>query len=170
MKLIIKVLFVVLVIGVSGLFFIKRPDGQPWLSLNTFTPDLSGVKAKIEHAVQLLKEKTVRLSADDQSPAQKTQVYKWKRADGSWTYSDKPPPKAERLDVTVMILDSNTNIVPALKLPTETQKTPEQAAVAEEHKVPLPLSANPQQIKELVDDTNELQQLMEQRQESLQQY
>lgn len=68
-----------------------------------------------------------------------------------------------------MTLDSNTNVIPALKMPTETQKNGAQAASAKQDALPLPLTISPAEIGRLTEDAEDVQQMMDQRAESLEQ-
>lgn len=166
MKLIVKCFLLLIVIGIGGLLVLKRPDGQPWLTVQSLAPDLSGLESKLRQGLQRLKQTTAGLARDTGKDVGKTQVYKWQAADGSWTYSDKPPPD-QKLKVKVMTLDSNTNVIPALKLPTEAQKNSAAAASSEPHALPLPLTASPGEIGKLKGDAENLQQVLDQRAESL---
>ena len=43
MKIFIKFLMFVVVLGVAGLFFIKNPEGKPWLQIDYFIPDVEPI-------------------------------------------------------------------------------------------------------------------------------
>ena len=170
MKLVIKVLLLILVIGVSGLFVLKRPDGEPWLRLEEFGIDVAIARKAIERLISSSSQQGEKDLRSNDSKSKSIKVYKWRDAEGSWQYSDKPPADQDELAVETMMINSNTNIVPARKLSKPVEKKPSNPVELEQDEVPLPLSASPYQIKEIVEDAKKIQQLSDQRAESLREY
>lgn len=170
MKWIIKLLSLILVVGVTGLFILKRPDGKPWLTLEEFGFDIALVGKTFQSLLSSLSQQSeTALSGNDHQP-KTIMVYKWRDVEGNWQYSDKPPTDRDELVVETLKINSNTNIVPARKTSELVEKKPSNSVELEQDKVPLPLSASPAQIKELVEETKKVQQLSNQRQELLDEY
>ncbi|MGH1441543.1 MAG: DUF4124 domain-containing protein [Cellvibrionaceae bacterium] len=159
MGLIIKFFSFLLVLGVAGLFFIKKPDGSAWLSLDDFTPDTSAIKRSISDAMP---DQVVGGSDGD-----KVSVYKWKDAEGNWQFSDKPPTGIEAKQVLVGT-DVNRDLAP-LPPPTRTPSSDSSGGKALLIKDSgfSPTTISPDKISTLVDDANGVQELMDNRQKQL---
>ena len=69
MKLFSKLMLLILVAGIAGLFFIKKPNGSPWLDWRDFIPS---------QVTQALKKPDPTL-------------YRWQDEKGNWQYGDTPP-------------------------------------------------------------------------------
>lgn len=106
MKLFIKLLSLILILGLSGPFFLHRPDGRPWLNYRDFLPDLSAMGRKTRNLAKDLKdlggsdfdqEPSIRTSDKLTAPLPDTHepngegLYRWQDADGRWRFSDHPP-------------------------------------------------------------------------------
>lgn len=106
MKLFVKFLVFVLVLGVSGLFVLKRPDGKPWLDYRVFLNDIQTKFAEVKSLKKDLVDEVKDVAGG--SEPQSTTVYKWRDAAGVVQYSDTPPPDGSG---AVMVLNHATNIV-----------------------------------------------------------
>lgn len=93
MSLMIKFFCCLIVLGLGGLFILKKPDGSPWLSAKDFIPDTSSLKEAIPDQI---------IGGNDGNVA----VYKWKDSEGNWQFSDKPPTNTNAQQVLV---DTNLN-------------------------------------------------------------
>lgn len=69
MKLFYKLMLLILVAGVAGLFFVKKPNGSPMLNWQDFVP------SQITQAMK--------------KPA--PTLYRWQDEKGQWQYGDTPP-------------------------------------------------------------------------------
>ena len=69
MKLFSKLMLLLLVVGIAGLFFLKKPNGSPWLDWRDFIPN---------QVTQALKKPAPTL-------------YRWQDEKGQWQYGDTPP-------------------------------------------------------------------------------
>lgn len=104
MRLFMRLLLVLPVIALGGLFIIPGPDGRPLMSWDRLTlPELPGVGAGGSGEVT---------------------VYKWQDADGRWHYGEKP----QQGSVAVR-LDPRVNLLPAARpaapgAPAETSMSP----------------------------------------------
>lgn len=153
-----------LVLGVAGLFFIKKPDGSAWLSLDDFTPDTSTIKRSISDAMP----DQVVGGSDSNFFEDKVSVYKWKDAEGNWQFSDKPPTGIEAKQVLVGT-DVNRDLAP-LPPPTRTPSSESSSsgkAVLIKDSGFSPTTVSPDKISKLVDDANGVQELVDKRQQQL---
>ncbi|NIB39569.1 DUF4124 domain-containing protein [Pseudomaricurvus alkylphenolicus] len=160
MKWMIKSMLLILVVGLVAPFFLKRPDGQPWMTIN---PDWypSALWQRLTGGVnQALPD----FSGDSSAP---TRVYKWRDKDGSWRYSDTPP---EGIDAQSLDINPDTNLIQGLpQKQSEQQKKSQPATDNDLPGVPLPLTVSPDQVQKMMDDARNVQQLMDQRSEMLEQ-
>jgi len=164
MGLIIKLICFVLVLGVAGLFFIKKPDGNPWLSIDELIPDTSSIKRSISDAMP----DQVVGGTDGSFLDDKVSVYKWKDAEGNWQFSDKPPAGIDAKQVLVGT-DVNRDLAP-LPPPTRTPASP----APQSGKAMLikdggfsPTTISSDKVSKLVDDANGVQELMDNRKKEL---
>ena len=91
---------------------------------------------------------------------EKVQVYKWRDEHGVMQFSNTPPPTGGAAEQVV--LDPNSNLMQAVKLPEEEEVKPEVEAES-----PNPYSVKG--MKKVVDDAKGVEQLLQQRHESQQQ-
>ena len=162
MKLMIKVLALIFIIGMSGLFVLKRPDGRPWLSVSDFVPSPGEIAADAKNAFGNSKE---ALAGGQSENLLGQRVYKWQDAQGNWQFSDTPPPAATNSPVETITLEQPTNIVPGVEVPKPTSSVKENGA--EGTGFPLPLTVSPGQVQKLVDDAKNIQNLSDERQKQL---
>ena len=161
MGLIVRFFSFLIVLGVAGLFFIKKPDGTPWLSLDDFAPDTRSIKRSINDA---LPEQVVGGGLSDS-----VSVYKWKDAEGNWQYSDKPPEGGTAQQVLVGT-DVNRDLAP-VPLPSSNRTAqPQQkgkAILIKDSGGFSPTTISPEKIPTLINDAKDVQALMNNRQQQL---
>ncbi len=138
----------VLVIGTSGLFFLKRPDGQPWLSVSDFVPETTSIPTLLEATSK-----------------GEIQVYRWQDKNGHWHLSDQPP-AGEPFD-TVNV-DPNTNLIQGVSSEPDAQDEDPQKSVSAP--IPSPLTISPGKVQKLIEDAKNVQELANERERQLQQY
>jgi hypothetical protein len=113
MKLFVYLLPIILIIAVAGLFFLKQPNGQAWLSVDDFVSNTQIISEKINLA-------TNKLNAVFEKPISKNdgtiKVYRWKDSNGHWSYSDKP--KASIESEEILFDQKNSVVLPVFSLPT----------------------------------------------------
>jgi hypothetical protein len=105
-KLFIKLVSLILVLGLSGPFFLRGPDGRTWLDYRDFLPDFSASGQKARAVATELKElggpdsdqKSTAPTSDDPPgvlndghESRGEGLYRWQDADGQWHFSDQPP-------------------------------------------------------------------------------
>ncbi len=165
MKLYIKLLLFVLVLGLAGPFIMKGPDGRPMMDARELIPDVAGWAQRAGHWWQQLAAAASGLSAGDTASAGKTRVYKWRAEDGSWRFSDRPNPDGHSEEIW---LDPDTNVMQSTPVPGPPEPQEKEAAQAPGNGIPLPLTIAPGQVSELLDDAEQVQELMDKRHQALQ--
>lgn len=163
MKLYVKFLLFILVLGIAGLFFINKPDGQPWLSADDFMPDVPGLMAQASNMLDGAERQLDKATSSDPN-AGKTKVYKWRDSSGNWHLSDQPISAAGGRD-QVMHVDPDTNLVGGLRESTAEVERSRSDGVS--NAVPLPMTVSPDKVGKLIDDAKAVQDLMDNRSEQL---
>lgn len=149
-------------------FYLKRPDGQPWLTVEGISSHTSEVSKQmaslsqtaITEALNATTEQVKKLSVSLQQDSNITRVYKWQDKQGQWHFSDKPNPNGDSEqvlldanDVTVIAAEDTTNKIESPKAPV-TKK---------------PNVYDPQAVKQLFNDAQNVQQKLDQRNRQLEQ-
>ena len=160
-----------LLTSVALLFYIKKPDGKPYLELSMFerysdkvSGDVSDFASQsadtLTSQAKKLTEK-LSFSKDANSPVV---VYKWQDEHGQWHYADTPHPNYVS---TAVSLDPNDITV----LPAETfQADEEQPATVKADEAPSALGVyDPKNVQKMMQDAEQVKQLMEQRNKQLEQ-
>lgn len=158
MKIMIKLLILGLVGVVVAPMLIKGPDGRPLMSWEDFFSSPSADKPATS---------SVNPTAPS-SPSGLTTVYKWQDSDGQWHFSDKPQ---DHVQNETLKYNPNANIIQSL---AKKEENPEvEVEAIKEPQVPeepslttVPLT----EVPELMDQAKQYQQMMDQRNQMLQQY
>ncbi|TQV82523.1 DUF4124 domain-containing protein [Exilibacterium tricleocarpae] len=165
MKLYIKFLLFILVLGLAGPFIMKGPDGRPLMDARQFIPDVASWPSRLERWWQRLLSEGETLVEEGPAAVGKTKVYKWRAADGSWRFSDAPNPDGQSEELW---LDPDSNVIQSTPLPAQTEGVEKEAAQGPGNGIPLPLTVTPGQASKLIDDARKVQELMDQRNQALQ--
>lgn len=159
-------LIMILLIAVASLFVIKRPDGKAWLSLDAITQSIAAKVNDAKFEGQQLIDKTASgLSSLGKDPAPTTTtIYKWQDEKGVWHYSDKPNAFGDSEQVE---LDSSKITVMAAE-DTRILNSLGQKPKNEPMNPAIGLTTiKPGEVKQLVEDAKNVQQLMDNRQKQL---
>lgn len=172
MSLPIKFFCALFVIGFAGLFILKKPDGTPWLSANDFAPDTSALMSEASALMKQAKNasSTITLNSDDvDNKAEKNSsgIYRWKDQDGQWQYSDTPPQNQTAETITVSG-HLNRDLVDTTSLQAARETKPEEQTTNTSGIIPASMS--PEKISKLIEDTQNVQKLMDDRQSQIDQY
>lgn len=164
MKLFVKLLLIILVIGLLLPFtFLKGKDGKTLMSFSDIKlpagsfSDLFGTSVA---GIDKLKEITNQKG----STAEKNLIYKWTDIDGNLQFSSSPP--AEGINFTVKGYDSNQNVIRSVSAEPAAQKgvldtTPDENKSAGADKVGNPYSV--EKVEKLFKDAEGLENLLNQR-------
>ncbi len=171
-KVFYKLLLTLVILSLALPFILKRPDGQPLLSLADIGQDLSALGDNIKSTV-LSSIETVKQIDDsndvngEQDQPKTTTLYRWQDARGQWHFSNKPSETGQSFKIT-----PNSSIQsPRQAQPvsndedTVTTAKSDQKSTEQNEDLPLPLSTK-QAIKTLEDAKN-IQKLMDNRSEQL---
>jgi len=153
-----------MLVSIASLFIIKRPDGQPYLSIEAILDKVEGDTHSLLNESKRQLDKAVnyaeQAASNDSNAAKQPAIYKWQDENGNWIYSDKPNPRG---DSQMHLLDpSKVNIMAAEDTSILYQSN--QKAQSESLKVN---AMNPQDVKALIKDTKNIQKLMDDRQKQL---
>jgi len=154
MKLVIKMMVAILVIGILLPFTIlKGKDGAPLLKF-------SGLKLP-DSDVSLTD--IAKLPDDIQGSEDGNLIYQWTDAEGNLQFSNNLPPQG--VEYTVKGYDPNLNVIQAVEVPVieaveETGNEVEKKTISAED-IGNPYS--PEKIEKLFDDANNIEKLLNQR-------
>ncbi len=158
-----------LLISVVLLFYIKKPDGKPYLELSMFehysekvSGDVSDFASQGADALSTQAKKlTEKLSFSKDAHAPVV-VYKWQDEHGQWHYADTPHPNYSS---TVVSLDPNNITV----LPAETfQADEKQSSTVKADVTPPALGVyDAKNVQKMMQEAEQVKQLMEQRNKQL---
>lgn len=148
-----KLMIMLLLLGLVGLFVIKRPGGETFLSLDDFKPEIS------------VADSVDRLWGEEQAErasGQPVQVYKWQDENGIWQFSNRAEDAA---GAETMELDGVINTMPAVAMPEPaTAAKPEKsAATSMPSLTTVPLS----DAIETINQAKQLQQTIDDRKSEL---
>ena len=160
-------MILVVIAALAGPFFLKGPDGRPLMSIGEAMPDWQRLGVVAQHQWSKLTGKARRLAGgdDDGSADGKTRVYKWRDASGNLQYSDEPPPQG---GAETLYIDPDVNLIPGTP-PPPPAPSPSAAPQSEPKSAPvpepglLPPIMDPGRVKQLVDDAQGVQELLDDR-------
>jgi hypothetical protein len=153
MKRTIFIMCVLVTIAFVGPMLIKKPDGTPFIKspLDWFSTSLAG------------------LHNNESSSSNSQSFYKWQDDDGTWHYSDKSPAKKNIETVTVNI---NTNLIQGLRVVKKNEQPIIEKNLqpkVENSPIALSISAPIEKISKILEDANNIQQLMDNRNKQIEQ-
>jgi len=158
-KIFLYLLSIIVIIALMGLFVIKKPDGQAWLSLD----DLSFKTHEIENTVKSLTNKfSVAYDNYTKEDDSQLKIYRWKDNNGNWSYSDNPESAAHSEEV---FLDPKAIVVlPAVELSTNTLPN---SIKKHDKATPSTESNVPSKVLSIYKDANNVQNIMNDRQQTI---
>jgi hypothetical protein len=155
----------ILLIAFLGLFILKKPNGETWLSLGDLLPQTSS----LDHQIDTLNDKFSKLydklsKTDNHHQSELIKIYRWQDGQGNWSYSDSPTNVSESEEVFI-----NPNDMIVLPDLTETHVNSVKALNTDK-KTSEPLLTRPiNKILTLYEDTNNVQALMDAREQQISQ-
>jgi len=172
MKIFIKLLCFVVILGLVGPFIMRAPNGQPYMDYRKLIPSLSGAQNSMKRwwnnddAEHQSAEEKIQSNETSTNSWGKTRIYRWQDENGVWQYTDKPP---TNVNVETLWLNPNENIVASQPVSTvsEIAETEANAAKQPGFELPLPLTVAPSEVPQLFEDAQQLRELMQQRNEKL---
>lgn len=173
MKIFVRFMIFILVLGLAGPFFLKRPDGRTWMQM----PD---VALTASQAGKKLKNWWVGLSRDaesfvkgpsgdgavEHSSIGESEAYRWRDEYGNLVYSDEPRANGNH---EIVVIGQNQTVVPATKPRQSDQSTVNDSPQDQGFTVPLPMTVSPSEASKLMEDAKQVSELMENREKILDQ-
>lgn len=156
----------VMIIATISLFYIKKPNGQPWLTPSLVHSEAVLIKDKVitlsasvlNDITNEAKQVSKQIAASTFTSEPQSKIYKWQDAQGQWHFSDVPNKHGE--SVKVELDPSNVNVVVA-------QDTAILSGSAKSAVQPFSQKANDvytaESIKKLFEDAEKAKQKLEQR-------
>ena len=166
MKTFIKLMALLLIMAIAGPFFIKGPDGRPlmpWPQWRWST--LASVLASVKHLIQPQPgPASVSNSEDKDKKSTFTKIFKWQDAEGTWHYSDMNTNMSHTSQE--LYLNPNANVV-HLQLPKKTEAEQNKSKVNNQKTLNssvIPSTIPLSQVPQLVEQAQQVQGLLEERQ------
>ena len=149
-----------MILALMGLFVFKQPNGQSWLTVDDFFPNTLVMEKyikSIKNKISMLYE-NFNVKNDGQ-----VKIYRWKDSNGNWRYSDKPI----AIESEEVVFDPKDIVVlPALDVATNDLSKP--ALIEKQDNVSKnPLTTTPSKVLELYKNANNVQKLMDERQQNI---
>lgn len=167
MKLFLYLISVIFIFAFMGLFFLKNPNGQAWLTIDDLIPNTYVIDKKIDAIKGDVLATYKGLTADENSQIKQdgeVKIYRWKDSKGNWSYSDKP----KFLDESEQVFLDSNNIVALPPLKPSLDKAFDLPATKDKSS-PSPLTISPSKVLELYKDVNNIQKLVDDRQKHISQ-
>jgi len=152
MKLFVKLLIAVLVIGILMPFtLLKGNDGKPLISFTDLKlPDIFTIPENIQSSV-------------DESLDSKDIIYKWTDAGGHLQFSNSPPPVG--VTYTVLDYDPNLNVIQAVAVRADEPEVALEIVPKKKTRSTEDISSpySVEKIEKLFEDANNIEKLLNQR-------
>ena len=157
MKMFGKLMLTLLVLAVLAPFTIlKDSEGKPLMSFSSLSlpnfgvPDMPSISSSSSALAPAINGNKV------------DKFYKWYDAGGSLQFTTEPPP--DGIDYTVKEFDPDTNLIQAVSLPVEEEvKETSDASSAKEPALEIGSPYNPDDIKKLLEDAQNIEKKLQQR-------
>ncbi len=167
MKFFVYLISFILILALMGLFVLKKPTGQAWLTIDDVLPKTLMIDKEIKSITDKLSIAYENITTNKDSLTEQSnevKIYRWKDSNGNWVYSDKLKNSVESEEV---LLDPNDVIVlPAFEV--STNNSPNSYSPQKGNKAsPSSLTAPPSKVLNLYKDANNVQKLMDERQHNI---
>lgn len=167
MKFFVYLISFILILALMGLFVIKRPGGQAWLTFDDVIPKKLMIDKEIEFIADKFLASFENFTTKEDSQVEQgseVKIYRWKDTNGNWSYSDKPRSSADSEEV---FLDPNDVVVlPAFKASSSDLST-SKSSIQDNKLPPSHSNTTPSKILDLYKDANNVQKLMDERQQNI---
>ena len=96
----------VMIIAVISLFYLKKPNGETWLSTSVVINESQQIKDKIISFTSNTFEQAVS-SVSNTPSTTRSKIFKWQDQQGQWHFSDTPHPNGKSVEVKLDPKDIN---------------------------------------------------------------
>ncbi|OHU94725.1 hypothetical protein BIW53_14270 [Pseudoalteromonas byunsanensis] len=149
----------IMLIGLGSLFVLKRPDGKPWLSLGSIAQKTKESTSNAFDDAKSTFSNSLEHLAEPSTDTPSGSIYKWQDANGNWVYSDQPNPKGK--SQTHLLDISKINRMAAEDTAILKDLAAQKAQI--EAKLKAPSALTPSDVKQLMQDAQNIQKLMDER-------
>jgi len=154
----VKLMVIVVILAGVGLFFLKGPDGKPFLTVDDFAVELPDSPASM-----------LPQQLQPEEPDTVTKIYKWKDEDGVWQFSNSPQDKEGS---ELIEFSAQTNIIqsyspPPLTTVPPTKREASGGEVSTSDSIPGVMTVSPEQAAEMMKTVKNLQSTVDQRKADL---
>lgn len=162
MKLLVKLLFAILIIGFLLPFtLIKGKDGKPLLSFS----DLKAPKVSMPDwpKIPASNSSPIEASGAVKNGGGKDIIYRWTDAEGNTQFSNQPPPQG--VEYSVKGYDPDQNVIQAVKIEPKEAEQGEELKSGEGIKKASDIGNpySPEKVEKLFDDANNIENLLSDR-------
>ena len=151
----------VMIIAVISLFYLKKPNGETWLSTSVVSNQSQQIKDKIISFTSNTFEQAVN-SVSNTSSTTRSKIFKWQDQQGQWHFSDTPHPNGKSVEVKLDPKDINVVVAQDTAILSGSSKS---SAVNSTSATPTVY--DPVSIKKVFDDAEKAKQKLEQRTKQL---
>ena len=162
----------IMAIAVISLFYLKKPDGQTWLSASSISSESGQIKERMvalssntsDQAVLGVKQAGDKIASsisDEPMPESTTsssKIFKWQDETGQWHYSDSPNPHGKSIELTLNPEDITVIGAEDTSILNLESSTNEMSANTQ-----TPSILNPESIKKLFEDAENIEKKLEKR-------
>lgn len=178
MKKFYYLFLMVMLLALMGLFVLKKPNGQPWLKTSDFVQPVLNKSITVKNAIiEKITQWTSQKQADDSpdnlsdylldNSNETNEIYRWQDDKGIWHYADKAPNNQQ--SQLVIIEKTNTITLPKLDdiVKPKNDNAAKKVAAQQDKTNELPTSPTTSKAMSLMKDSNNVQQLMDNRTKQL---
>ncbi|MGO2563859.1 DUF4124 domain-containing protein [Pseudoalteromonas sp. 120-MNA-CIBAN-0494] len=151
----------VVIIAVISLFYLKKPNGETWLSTSVVINESQQIKDKIISFTSNTFEQAVS-SVSNTPSTTRSKIFKWQDQQGQWHFSDTPHPNGKSVEVKLDPKDINVVVAQDTAILSGSSKS---SAVNSTSATPTVY--DPVSIKKVFDDAEKAKQKLEQRTKQL---
>jgi len=167
MKFFVYLISFILTLALMGLFVLKGPEGQPWLTVDDLLPKTLMIDKEIESIADKFLVTYENFTVEGNSQIEQgsdIKVYRWKDSSGNWSYSDKPKASADSEEV--FLNPNDVVVLPAFDV--SSSDFPNSNSLKKGDKPSSsPLTTSPSKVLDLYKDANNVQKLMDERQQNI---
>jgi hypothetical protein len=134
---------------------------------------IAGISREVSGVVATVSTPVVEGEAPEgeAAPGDTATVYKWQDENGTWHFSNSQPPASAR-NIRQVTVSTQANVIQSVQsapgsTPAREAPAPTPAAQQPLPSAPIPFLPNPAHVKKLMQQTEDLQKLMEERQKQL---
>lgn len=163
----LMIIVLIVLVGAAALTTLNPAAEQ---SLNPILKGLANVRSWFSETSSVLEgAASDPLASGDYTDQNATRVYKWQDAAGEWHFSNQPPPTGIKGSVETYRSDVNITQAPPRVIEAPAEVVEKDATDIPTTASPLLPITDPEKVKQLIDDAKNVQNLVNSRQQSIDQ-